>query len=450
MRRIRKIFRNLSLTQQLFGIVSLFILIFVSFFFMFLSWNIDGFVSNQMYGIIKRTQSNIIYSYRLSVSDNVLYGANDPNIVHIIFFSDGRELASSNSLSLSDNLKGELRLNAQLQVENTKDYVSHSDNLRMLYTITKIDQQTRIVTLISSTYRDEFKSTLLNSVVNIMVIVVSILFILLMLWVAYLIRPLNQIRSYIEKIRRGESAELRVDRKDEIGEVASALILMREEIVRSEQLKEEMIHNISHDLKTPISTIKSYSESIKDGIYPYETLEKSVDVIIEHADRLQKKVTSLLLLNRLGYLASEGIDLKEIDMIMVIEKAVLSLKVIRPEINISIDAKPTTFIGTEESWRVVVENLLDNAIRYAISTILITVNDNELSIYNDGPSMSEDRISRLYKAYERGSDGQFGLGLAIVHKVVTAYGFATYAENVEGGVIFKIVRSRSKSKRSQK
>ncbi len=49
---------------------------------------------------------------------------------------------------------------------------------------------------------------------------------------------------------------------------------MREELLRQEKTKEEMIHNISHDLKTPIATIKSYGESIKDGIYPYGTLEK--------------------------------------------------------------------------------------------------------------------------------------------------------------------------------
>ena len=62
---------------------------------------------------------------------------------------------------------------------------------------------------------------------------------------------------------------------------------MREELLKQEKTKEEMIHNISHDLKTPIATIKSYGESIKDGIYPYETLEKSVDVIIDNADRLE-------------------------------------------------------------------------------------------------------------------------------------------------------------------
>ena len=66
----------------------------------------------------------------------------------------------------------------------------------------------------------------------------------------------------------------------------------------NEKVKEEMIHNISHDLKTPIATIKSYSESIKDGIYPYGTLEKSVDVILDNANRLEAKVHNLLYLNQ--------------------------------------------------------------------------------------------------------------------------------------------------------
>ncbi|HSL86333.1 MAG TPA: HAMP domain-containing protein, partial [Bacteroidales bacterium] len=222
-----------------------------------------------MYGIIRRTQANIVYNYRLSVSTGVLYGGNDPNIVHIIFTSDGKMLASSNVDSLSEELINELKMNAQNQEINSRDYISVMDDQKILYTVSRIDMTTAIASTISSSYRDEFKATLLNSVVNIMVIVVSVLFFLLMIWVAYLIHPLNQIRAYIEKIRHGEEADLRVDRKDEIGEVASALVAMQVEIKRSEQLKEEMIHNISHDLKTPIATIKSYGESIKDGVYPY-------------------------------------------------------------------------------------------------------------------------------------------------------------------------------------
>lgn len=442
--KFRGFLKEFSLTQQLFGIVFLFIIFFVSFFFMFLSWNIDGFVRSQMYGIIRRTQANIVYNYRLSVPAESLYGGNDPNIVHIIFKDDGEMLASANVGSLSKELIEELRTNAVSQVLNTRDYISGFDDQKILYTISRIDMTTAIASTISSSYRDEFKNTLLNSVVNIMVIVVSVLFFLLMIWVAYLIHPLNQIRAYIEKIRQGEDAELKVDRRDEIGEVASALVAMQIEIKRSEQLKEEMIHNISHDLKTPISTIKSYGESIKDGVYPYETLEKSVDVIIEHANRLEKKVQSLLLLNRLGYMASEGVEVGEIDMIDVVSKAILSLKVIRPEIKIETNLQRVIYSGSMEPWRVVVENLLDNAIRYAKSKIVIVLNETELSVYNDGPPMSDERISKLFKAYEKGDDGQFGLGLAIVHKVVTAYGFVPSAYNTDKGVMFKITQKRIK------
>ena len=64
--------------------------------------------------------------------------------------------------------------------------------------------------------------------------------------------------------------KLYLNREDEIGEVANALVTMKDELTRQEKAKEEMIHNISHDLKTPIATIKSYSESIKDGIIHME------------------------------------------------------------------------------------------------------------------------------------------------------------------------------------
>ena len=84
-----------------------------------------------------------------------------------------------------------------------------------------------------------------------------------------------------------------------------------------------MIQNISHDLKTPIATIKSYGESIKDGIYPYETLEKSVDVIIEHANRLEKKVKSLIILNKMDYLKDTVEEGNHLNMNKIIDKSIV-------------------------------------------------------------------------------------------------------------------------------
>jgi len=451
MRRFNKLLREMSLTQQLMSVVLAFIAMFCIFLYIFLSGNIDAFVKVQMYGIVQRTQDNVIYNYRSNVFTNALYGANDPNVIHIIYFTDPLKTPLTNATTtLNTELQAELIKNTTEQTIETKNYVTYSIKSKMLYTITIINSDARVVSLISNSYMDQFKNALLNSVVNIMLIVVSFLFMLLMVWVGYLIHPLNQIQTYIEKIRRGEKAELKIDRNDEIGEVATALVRMNEELKRQEQLKEEMVQNISHDLKTPIATIKSYGESIKDGIYPYETLEKSVDVIIEHANRLEKKVHSLLLLNRVGYLVGEDKPNARIDMKYVAEKVLQSLKVIRPEIKLSTELTSCSYTGSEEPWRVVIENLLDNALRYAKSVVVIKLNKDELSVYNDGPTLDDDRITKLFKPYEKGTEGQFGMGLAIVYRVVNGYGCTIKAENINGGVLFTIKVKPEKVEKSKK
>ena len=87
-----------------------------------------------------------------------------------------------------------------------------------------------------------------------------------------------------------------------------------------ESIKEEMIHNISHDLKTPIALIKTYSESVKDDIYPYGDKNSSMDIIIENANRLDHKVKSFLYLNRLDYLQGENKETEPFEIKETIEK----------------------------------------------------------------------------------------------------------------------------------
>ena len=258
--------------------------------------------------------------------------------------------------------------------------------------------------------------------------------------------PVSQINATAKRIAAGSyGVQIPKLYDDEIGELADALVSMREELQKQEKTKEEMIHNISHDLKTPIATIKSYGESIKDGIYPYETLEKSVDVIIENADRLEAKVHSLLYMNRVEYLISQDNNGAVTNMKDVVEKVLLNIAVIKPDIRIETELEEITFEGLEESWRVVVENILENAQRYAQSVITIHLNEQEgLTIANDGPSMDESRIETLFKPFEKGEGGRFGLGLSIVAKVVRANHYEVRGENTADGVIFRIYRNQPK------
>ena len=121
---------------------------------------------------------------------------------------------------------------------------------------------------------------------------------------------------------------------------------------------------------------------------------------------------------------------------------------VKQDINITTVLKPVNFHGEEEPWRIVVENLLDNAIRYAQSEIVITLNEDELEISNDGPLMTDERLKKLFRPYEKGTDGKFGLGLSIVYRVVTTYGYKVEAENTENGVLFRIRRLKSQDKKN--
>jgi len=438
MKRIKTFIENMSLTQQLVSLVLISIFLFGFFLLSYIFTNINNIAQNQMFSLIHRSQNAVIENYYNFFPEETLFSNSDPTIVHyVIFTDDSQDIMTNAATQIGIDLFSEFTSKIGTQTTETSDNITLLSQPNVAYTTTKIGNNVWIVSFMVTNTMNQFKSALINEVVNIILIMVGLIFLFLMAWVGYLIHSLKQIELYINTYKKGESVELVINRHDEIGELATAIVTMNKELKRQEELKEEMIHNISHDLKTPIATIKSYGESIKDGIYPYDTLEASVDVIIEHASRLEKKVHSLLLLNRMEYLIQDAKPGKT-DMKSVVEKAIRSVKVLKPEIKLITELTSCSYLGQEEPWRVVVENLLDNALRYAKTQVEIRLTKDELSVYNDGIRIPEDRMEQLFKPYERGSGGQFGLGLSIVHRVITAYGYKIRIHNEDNGVTFII------------
>lgn len=445
MKRLHLWLRELSLTQQLLSLIFFVVSLFTIFFFVFLSNNVNNFVNSELFKLLHNSQNNVFYYIDNKVPLDSLNEIKDTNIIHMVYDNKLKSYTILGNQSIPNDVLNTIMNSVNNYDESVLDYVYTNENSSTLYTLMPANDNTLLISILNDTYRLEFKNALTNSVININVLVVSVLFVILTLWVSTLIHPLNLIRNYIDKIKNDEEATLKIDRRDEIGEVANALVQMQSEIQRQNQVKEEMVQNISHDLKTPIATIKSYGESIKDGIYPYGTLEKSVDVIIEHANRLEKKVYSLIVLNKLGYLLDNIEPGNNLFMPDVIDKAIVSMKVIKPEIQIVKNMEDVYFHGEEEPWRIVIENLMDNALRYVKSYIQIDLKPGELSIMNDGTNISEDRLSKLFKPYEKGTDGKFGLGLSIVQRVCSTYGYHISVENLNDGVCFRIYNHENRN-----
>lgn len=461
MKRIRMWLRELSLSQQLLTIIFIFISVFIGFIIIVLGPAIENFSTSEMYRLLHSSQETIVSFLDTHPGEIPDMGdAMDAQIAQVIYDVDNKNLISLCRVKIDDEVEKDIISHANSDLKKQTDYTvtlkdvnESGDVVRYLYTMDRLEDGRYLVSLMNDSYRQSFASSLSSGVIMINVLFVSALFVLLMVWVGSLIIPLNQIKLYIKKVKNDEPATLYVRRNDEIGEVADALVGMEQQLSKESREKQEMIQNISHDLKTPIATIKSYSEAIKDGIYPYETLEKSVDVIIEHANRLEKKVKSLIILNKMDYLLDQCEEGDNLLIYPIVDKVLLSLKVIRPEIKyVSEIDKSVKFHGEEEPWRILIENLIDNALRYAETTITIKLKPNDLQVINDGKTIPQDRLLALFHPYEKGTDGQFGLGLSIVYKVCQTYGYHVQAENLTHGVCFHIwcePKKKSRNKRKQ-
>ena len=430
--------RNLSLIQQLFIIILVSITIFSMLVFGYLNVSIDNYAEEQLYSLMKRSQDEVIFAYESGIKNAEALNKRIPNNMEHIILSKGKQVTHYGTSYFNTTVVKEAKKLIDFEGEILVSTVKIDETLYYFY-FQKFDKNMMIVTIADTGFSQLMRKSLLSGVVDILLIVMLLIFFILLFWVGSIIYPINQIKAYIDKIRKGQPAFMLVNRDDEIGLLANSVVAMQRELETQEKVKMEMLHNISHDFKTPIATIKSYAESIKDGVYPYDTLEKSVDVIYDNANRLEKKVQSLLLLNRFSYILDESSDIHEISMQDIINKTILGVKVIRPDMNIEVDLKEVFFMGNQESWRVVVENIFDNALRYAKSKITIILNEEDgLLIENDGPLLEESKINSFFKPYEKGETGQFGLGLSIVKRVCNVYGYEVTAFNQNDLVVFKI------------
>ncbi len=433
---------RLTLTQQLVGIILLFVVAFLSFFFTYLNRNINNFVNSEMETTLTESHDKVFKGYLQNFDGQMIIDTSDvdEHVSHKIWDISGQsQTRTYRDLPTSvRNMINVTRSQMYINQLDHHDFIAESSEGNYLIKMSiSYQNDLTVVSALSEAYSYNLRSSLINKVLNGVFLIVLLLFTLMLTWVSSIIRSLNKIQDYVNAVANDESASLTIYRQDEIGEVAKALVYMNDELDRQEKVKAELIQNISHDLKTPIATIKSYGESIKDGIYPYDTLEKSVDVIIEHADRLEEKVHNLLLLNRMDYIVSNN-DGHMVDLKDIVEKTLVSVVPMNSELEIIVNAEPAMFIGEEESWRVVCENILDNALRYAQTYIKITLTENSLSFENDGESLTSEVKSTMFKAYEKGTDGGFGMGLSIVHRVVNAYDCTVYAENTKDGVMIRI------------
>lgn len=429
-------FKKLSLVQQLIVVLCFVGLLLVAVLMPIVDYNVTSIVDKQMYERLTISQYSIIYN-------NIMPYKQEKEVYHIIYDTSNNSFVQSNigSVQVVYDLYSYLFKDDLAKIVNTDQEVLKNkgeyDESTYYYMITKINNTSKyLISLVDSEYSVSLITSLRNRIIYIQYGFFIIFALVMILWVLTLINPLKKIKNYIDNIKDRKDSDLIMNREDEIGIVSKALVEMKEDLDKQESIKEEMIHNISHDLKTPIALIQTYAQSIKDDVYPYGDKDSSIDIILENADRLEHKVKSFLYLNRLDYLQGEDNEIGSFAIQDLIEKIVLQMDFMKPDLHLETELEDVQFDGDEEHWRVAIENIIENASRYAKSVIKITLKEDYLEIYNDGENIDEATLPYLFDPYVKGVKGQFGLGLSIVSKIASMFQYSVTAKNHDVGVSF--------------
>lgn len=254
-------------------------------------------------------------------------------------------------------------------------------------------------------------------------------------------KPIQELEVFAEEVsRRNWKAKVPKTDPDEIGHLAQALERMRDSLKIAEERDRQFLQSTSHDLKTPVMIIKGYVQAMLDGV-GVDSEKSAAEVIKAESDRLERKITQLLRLNTLEH-ALEYHENREIVRVDRLLKSLVSkLSVVRPELNWKLYLKKLEVVGNPEALLIAFENIIENQLRYAESSISILMDINnkaEVKISNDGPSFEVNNPMVLFDAYKKDKEGKFGLGLAIVKQVIEAHEGTVIAYNTKNGVEFKI------------
>ncbi|MDD3341255.1 MAG: HAMP domain-containing sensor histidine kinase [Bacilli bacterium] len=307
------------------------------------------------------------------------------------------------------------------------------------YYNTSYNDNIKRVAITGDGYIEQIKDDILFAILPTLFITFVLVMGLILLWSRKLVVKIGHLRDKIVNINNDDYVDTyNYEIDDEFKALSVAIDNMRNFLKENEQYKSQMYQNISHDFKTPLTVMKSYIEAVDDGV---EDEKEAMKIIKEQIEKLQIKVHSLLYLNKLNYIQDSNKFLCErIDIVEVLKSSMENFKVQRPDIKwkITIADKKTLFRGNFDMWEAIIDNILNNFIRYADKEIHVTIKNNRITLYNDGTNIDENILDDIFTPYKKGIKGQFGLGLSIVRKTVALLGYEVTVKNEKKGISFII------------
>ncbi|WP_018756350.1 sensor histidine kinase [Paenibacillus terrigena] len=310
--------------------------------------------------------------------------------------------------------------------------------------------------------RSPFAEVVRNLLPILSIILVGVLVIaniLLYRWLTRsVIKPLHLLRDSAERIKDGNlQFELNLHSKDEMGQLSGAFESMRQRLQESVQLqlqyeenRKELISNISHDLRTPITNIKGYIEGIRDGVADTpEKMEKYVNIIYAKAVDMDKLVDELFLYSKLD-LNQVPFTFEPVNIVRFLDDCIEELRYDLEDQGVGItwnqhEAGEVLVIADLEKLKRTVLNIIGNSLKYMDKpqkeirvSLMPTADTVTVEITDNGRGIPQDALPHIFERFYRAESsrnsatGGSGLGLAIASQIIEGHGGSIWAASQEG------------------
>ncbi len=249
--------------------------------------------------------------------------------------------------------------------------------------------------------------------------------------------PLKKITKATEAYAEGDfTYPIDVDKNDEMGYLAASLTYMADKLSHLEDDQKKFIANVSHDFRSPLTSMKGYLEAMADGTIPPEQHEKYLLIVKNETERLTKLTNNLLTLNNLN-ITGMNLDITDFDINNTIRNTAATFEGTCKKKHISFNLVLTgesLYVSADKGKiEQVLYNLIDNAIKFSrpdSSIKLETSEKNEtifVSVKDSGIGIPKDNLKQIFDRFyktdlSRGKDKKgTGLGLSIVKEIINAH-----------------------------
>lgn len=303
---------------------------------------------------------------------------------------------------------------------------------------------------------------------NILIVVILIFLVLLLLSLGILLlfslsvyRPLKKITQGANEYAQGNlKHNIPVNSDDEMGYLATTLNYMSNELDKMGEYQKKFVANVSHDFRSPLTSIKGFIEAIMDGTIPHEMQDRYLKIVVDETERLDKLTRSLLTLDKLD---SKGhpLHMTSFDINSIIKNTAASFEALchnkRITIEVHLQGEQLFVTADMQQIQQVLYNLIDNAIKFSHNDSIIKVDTSEkydtvfVSVKDTGIGIPKESISKIWDRFykqdtSRGKDRKgTGLGLSIVKEIINAHDQNIDVISTEGvGTEFIFTLSKTK------